>query len=72
MLVGTFSVFIIAYLCGLSRGTPPVAFGDSPLMEGAFGSTINFPVLPKAPPPGELANPKDLTEGVSQSRSFLF
>ena len=30
-------------------------FAATSLMEGGLGKTGNFPVLPKAPPPGELA-----------------
>ena len=31
-------------LSGGAEGTPPVAYGDSPLGDGAFGMTANFPV----------------------------
>ena len=29
-----------------SEKTPPVAYGDSPLWDGAFGMTVNFPFDP--------------------------
>ncbi len=32
-----------AFACVL---TPPVAYGDSPLWDGAFGMAVNFPVKP--------------------------
>ena len=35
------------------------AYADSPLGDGAFGSTDNFPVLPRAPSLRELASRSD-------------
>ena len=50
--------------------TPPVAYGDSPLKEGAFrvgkapGSGAKLPVSPEPPSLREVANLQGLTEGV--------
>ena len=51
--------------------TPPVAYGDSPLWDGAFGITVNFPakaqsfrVRQRLPPRGSWQNRQVLTEGV--------
>ena len=43
----------------VQRGTklPPVAYGDSPLGDGALGKTGDFPAMPKAPSQRELAKP---------------
>ena len=38
--------------------TPPVAFGDSPLGDGALGRAGNFSALSAAPSLRELANPQ--------------
>jgi hypothetical protein len=38
---------------------PQSAYADSPLGDGAFGSTDNFPVLPRAPSLRELASRSD-------------
>ena len=44
--------------------TPSVTFGATSLKEGGLGKTTNFTAMPKAPSLRELANPKDLSEGV--------
>ena len=37
-------------LSGAPEGTPPVAYGDSPLGDGAFGIAAQFPVKPESFP----------------------
>ena len=58
-------------LSGAPEGTPPVAYGDSPLGDGAFGMTVRFPakvqslrVHQRLPPRGSCQNRQVLTEGV--------
>ena len=43
----------------LRKELPQSAYADSPLGDGAFGSTDNFPVLPRAPSLRELASRSD-------------
>ena len=38
-------------LSGAPEGTPPVAYGDSPLGDGAFGMTVRFPAKVQSLPP---------------------
>ena len=56
--------------------TPPVAYGDSPLWDGAFGITAKSPVHPQSfrfrqrlPPRGSWQSRQALTEGVPPSCS---
>ena len=58
-------------LSGAPEGTPPVAFGDSPLGDGAFGMTVRFPakvqsfrVRQRLPLRGSWQSRQALTEGV--------
>ena len=60
----------------LWKKTPPVAYGDSPLWDGAFGITVNFPakaqsfrVRQRLPPRGSWQNRQVLTEGVRSNPS---
>ena len=62
---------------GFGERTPPVACGDSPLWDGAFGITVKFPAKVQSlrarqrlPPRGSWQNRQVLTEGVSFQ--FLF
>ena len=58
-------------LSGAPEGTPPVAYGDSPLGDGAFGMTVRFPakvqslrVHQRLPLRGSWQSRQALTEGV--------
>ena len=58
-------------LSGAPEGTPPVAFGDSPLGDGAFGMTVRFPAKVQSlrarqrlPLRGSWQSRQALTEGV--------
>ena len=58
-------------LSGAPKGTPPVAYGDSPLGDGAFGMTVRFPakvqslrVRQRLPLRGSWQSRQALTEGV--------
>ena len=58
-------------LSGAPEGTPPVAYGDSPLGDGAFGMTVRFPakvqsfrVRQRLPLRGSWQSRQALTEGV--------
>ena len=58
-------------LSGALEGTPPVAYGDSPLGEGAFGMAVRFPakvqslrVHQRLPLRGSWQSHQALTEGV--------
>ena len=59
--------------------TPPVAYGDSPLWDGAFGMAVRFPAhmqsarfRQRLPPRGSCQSRQALTEGVCppQRRAF--
>ena len=58
-------------LSGAAEGTPPVACGDSPLGDGAFGMTVRFPAKVQSlrarqrlPLRGSWQSRQALTEGV--------
>ena len=58
-------------LSGAPEGTPPVAYGDSPLGDGAFGMTVRFPakvqsfrVRQRLPLRGSWQSRQALAEGV--------
>ena len=62
------------YVC---EKTPPVCCADSPLWDGAFGITVQFPVQAQSlrarqrlPPRGSCQNRQVLTEGVQQTKPF--